>query len=141
VNNEVGMSVVEDTRKLVQDFLAPELKEISVRLDSIEILNLERFKESGRRFDAQEALNAERFKDIGRRFEAQEALNVERFKNIDRRFEEMDRRFIEIDRRFDRAEERANERLDLILTKLAVVSDVTELRFRVTAMESRDKAS
>ena len=30
------MSVVEDTRKLIQDFLAPELRTITARLDAIE---------------------------------------------------------------------------------------------------------
>jgi hypothetical protein len=32
----VRMSVVEDTRKVIQDFLAPELRSIAVRLDSLE---------------------------------------------------------------------------------------------------------
>ena len=30
------MSVIEDTRKLIQDFLAPELRSISARLDALE---------------------------------------------------------------------------------------------------------
>ena len=30
------MSVIEDSRKLVQDFLAPELRSIAVRLDALE---------------------------------------------------------------------------------------------------------
>ncbi len=30
------MSVVEDSRKVLQDFLAPELRAISVRLDALE---------------------------------------------------------------------------------------------------------
>lgn len=30
------MSVVQDTRQLIQDFLAPELRAISARLDAIE---------------------------------------------------------------------------------------------------------
>lgn len=30
------MSVIEDTRKLVQDFLAPELRTISARLDALD---------------------------------------------------------------------------------------------------------
>jgi hypothetical protein len=31
------MSVVEDTRKLLQDFLAPELRELKGRIDSLGI--------------------------------------------------------------------------------------------------------
>jgi len=30
------MSVIEDTRKVLQDFVAPELRAISVRLDALE---------------------------------------------------------------------------------------------------------
>ena len=30
------MSVIEDTRKLLQDFLAPELRELSARVDALE---------------------------------------------------------------------------------------------------------
>ena len=39
------MSVIEDTRKVMQDFLAPELRAISVRLDALE----RRFEDSDRR--------------------------------------------------------------------------------------------
>ncbi len=41
------MSVVEDTRKVMQDFLAPELRAISVRLDALE----KRFDDAERRAD------------------------------------------------------------------------------------------
>ena len=37
------MSVVEDTRKLLQDFLAPELRAIAVRLDALETRMNDRF--------------------------------------------------------------------------------------------------
>jgi hypothetical protein len=47
------MSVIEDPRKLIQDFLAPELREISTRLDAIE-------KHTDQRFDAAERLATER---------------------------------------------------------------------------------
>jgi len=39
------MSVIDDTRKAMQDFLAPELRAISVRLDALE----KRFEDSDRR--------------------------------------------------------------------------------------------
>ncbi len=39
------MSVIEDTRKAMQDFLAPELRAISTRLDALE----KRFEDSDRR--------------------------------------------------------------------------------------------
>jgi hypothetical protein len=39
------MSVIEDTRKVMQDFLAPELRAISTRLDALE----KRFDDGDRR--------------------------------------------------------------------------------------------
>ena len=47
------MSVIEDTRKLLQDFLAPELSELSARVDALE-------KRVDDRFDAAERLASER---------------------------------------------------------------------------------
>lgn len=41
------MSVIDDTRKVLQDFLAPELRAISARLDALE----KRFDDSERRAD------------------------------------------------------------------------------------------
>jgi hypothetical protein len=42
---ESAMSVIDDTRKAMQDFLAPELRAISTRLDALE----KRFEDSDRR--------------------------------------------------------------------------------------------
>jgi hypothetical protein len=42
------MSVIDDTRKVMQDFLAPELRGISARLDALE----QRFGVVDKRFDA-----------------------------------------------------------------------------------------
>jgi hypothetical protein len=39
------MSVIEDTRKLIQDFLAPELRSISARLDALEQRVDDRFRD------------------------------------------------------------------------------------------------
>jgi hypothetical protein len=39
------MSVIDDTRKVMQDFLAPELRAITTRLDALE----KRFEDSDRR--------------------------------------------------------------------------------------------
>ena len=39
------MSVIDDTRKVMQDFLAPELRAISTRLDALE----KRYEDSDRR--------------------------------------------------------------------------------------------
>jgi phage host-nuclease inhibitor protein Gam len=50
------MSVVQDTRQLIQDFLAPELRAISARLDAIEARLSA--NESQRATDKQDILHA-----------------------------------------------------------------------------------
>ena len=47
------MSVIEDTRKLLQDFLAPELRELSARVEALE-------KRMDARFESAERLSSER---------------------------------------------------------------------------------
>ena len=47
------MSVIEDTRKLLQDFLTPELRELSARVDALEA-------RMDARFDSAERLASER---------------------------------------------------------------------------------
>jgi len=46
------MSVIEDTRKLLQDFLAPELRELTARIDALEEKIDARFRGVDSRFDA-----------------------------------------------------------------------------------------
>ena len=48
------MSVVEDVRTVVQDFLAPELRELKARVDALEKRMDDRFKHVDERFDAAE---------------------------------------------------------------------------------------
>src|SRR5271170_4071060 len=45
------MSMVEDVRQVLQDFIAPELRAISARLDAIEKVMEARFKEVASRFN------------------------------------------------------------------------------------------
>jgi hypothetical protein len=45
------MSAIDDIRKVLQDFLAPELRSIAVRLDSMEQLAEVRHNQINQRFD------------------------------------------------------------------------------------------
>jgi len=55
------MSVIEDTRKLLQDFLAPELRELSARVDALEERMEARFSAVEKRIDLLEGRVEERF--------------------------------------------------------------------------------
>jgi|HubBroStandDraft_1064217.scaffolds.fasta_scaffold51397_3 hypothetical protein len=58
------MSVIEDTRKLLQDFLAPELRELFARVDALEERMQIRFQSLAKgmdgRFESAERLASER---------------------------------------------------------------------------------
>ena len=69
------MSVIEDTRKLLQDFLASELRELTARVGALEA-------RMDARFDAQEKSVDGRFKGIDARFDASERLASERHSQV-----------------------------------------------------------
>jgi hypothetical protein len=117
------MSVIEYTRKLLQDFLAPELRELSVRIDALE----ERMQA---RFDALE-------KGMDARFREVEAG----FREVEAGFREVDTRFKGIDAKFDSAERLASERHAQTMLAIGRLADVYELRERVTRIEARERAS
>jgi hypothetical protein len=101
------MSVIDDTRKVMQDFLAPELRGISARIEALE----------------------QRFGTVDKRFDG-----------VDHRFDRVDQRLVGLDRKFDEVERRAEKRHDEVLAAIAKMSDITELRERLTRLESRDSA-
>jgi len=53
---EENMSVVEDVRKALQDFLTPELRELKARLDSVEKAIVSMNASLNQRFDQMETL-------------------------------------------------------------------------------------
>jgi len=79
------MSAIEDTRKVLQDFLAPELRAISVRLDALE----------------------------------------KRVDGVDRKLDDVDRR--------------AEKRNDQVLTAIAGISEISEIRERLARLEATDR--
>ncbi len=104
------MGAVEDTRKVIQDFLAPELREIKARLDALE----KRFEESGKHVD-------------------------QRFNQVDQRFEQVNQRFAEaakhVDERFEQAEKRADERQQHLMLSLNNIANYNEMRDRLVRLE------
>jgi archaellum component FlaC len=107
------MSVIEDTRKVMQDFLAPELRAISARLDAIEL----RFGVVDKSFDG-----------VGHRFE-----------KVDQRFERVDQKLDGIDRKFDDVERRAEKRHDEVLSAIARMSDYSSILERLARLESMQR--
>ncbi len=71
------MSYIEDTRKLMQDFLAPELRAISVRLDALE-----------ETVDANERRAQQRFSELSQQTQDVETRTQQRFSEVERRAEQ-----------------------------------------------------
>jgi hypothetical protein len=74
--NEEDMSVIEDTRRLLQDFLAPELRELSARVSSLEERMNARFESLEERMDNRFESLEER---MDSRFDAAERIASERY--------------------------------------------------------------
>lgn len=114
------MSMIEDTREEMQDFLAPELRAISARLDAME-----------KRFDT-------RFEGVDKRLDGVD----KRFDGIDKRLDGIDKRFDRVDRRFDDVEQRAERRHAEVLSAIARSSDtsneISSMRERLARLEAKD---
>ncbi len=115
------MSVIDDTRKVLQDVIAPDLKAINVRLDAVErVMNLrfeqvdERFEQIGKRID-------ERFAQVDKRFEQMDKRMDERFAQVDKRFEQMDKR---MDERFAQSEKLTLAKFDQVLARIELLTSV-----------------
>lgn len=88
------MSVIEDVRKALQDFLAPELRAVNARLDAID----SRFQAVNDRFDAIDA----RLSAMQQVVEARFDQILSRLDNI-RLFSELDKRVAQLEDRGPRA--------------------------------------
>ncbi len=133
------MGVIEDSRKVLQDFLAPELRAIAVRLDALEKRIDERFAETDKtskmRFDAVDQRFAEADKTSKVRFDAVDQRFAEADKTSKVRFDAVDRRLAEADKtskvRFDAVDQRLgefNKRMDALERQTEAVDRRAEAR-------------
>lgn len=112
------MSVVEDTRKAVQDFLAPELREVRAKLDGIE-----------KRIDALEKHTDERFATLEKHMDG-------RFVAADLRFTDLQR---SLDERFNSAEKSANTRHEAVVLMFQAAFKLAEVERRLGTLEGEKK--
>ncbi len=94
------MGVVDETRQVVQDFLAPELREIRGVLSSID----KRLDSQDKRLDSQDK-RFDAIEEVNRaRFDAIEEVNRARFEAIVQRLEQIQQSF-SFDKRISNLEE------------------------------------
>ena len=122
-DSEKATSVVGDVRKLFQDFLAPELRELKVRLDSMEKRTDDRFDAVHKRMDegfaAAHTRMGEGFAATNKRIDEIEQRNAERHAEILEAIRESDKR---MDRRVE------------------TILDFTAMREKVAVLEAERQA-
>lgn len=108
-----SMSIVEDVRQVLQDFLAPELRTLNAKVDTL-TTRVEAI-ESG-------------LESINTRLSALETSSKIRFETLE----------ITTQSRFDRAEEKAHARQDVILIQFESMRNQLNLDGRLRRIEDRD---
>ena len=140
------MGVIEDSRKLVQDFLAPELRAISVRVEALE----KKVDEVDGRAEKRHVVALAKIDDVERRAEKRhaEVLGIigdlerrtdKRFEQVDKRFEQVDKRFEQVDKRFEQMGAHFDTRFDQLLAAIGTIADYNALRERVARLETGDR--
>ncbi len=133
-------NVLETVQRLIQDVIAPDVRELKVRLSALEKSFDERFSSLGRSVD-------ERFSSLGRsvdeRFASLERENDAHFKAIDERFTSLEKSMGE---RFSSLERQSEAQFKALLaaigesraqSELASTRGLAALTERVAALEAR----
>ncbi len=126
------MGVIEDTPKVLQDSLAPELRAIAVRLDVLE----ERFDERFNAVDKELANVDQRSDALDSRFNRSDA----RMNDIEEQIVGLDHRPVAIEKRFEEAERRADRRHDEVMSSFRQLIDLSAIQQWLTRLESKDIA-
>ena len=133
------MGVIEDSRKLVQDFLAPELRAISVRVEALE----KKVDEVDGRAEKRHVVALAKIDDVERRAEKRhaEVLGIigDLERRTDKRFEQIDKRFEQVDKRFEQMGAHFDTRFDQLLSAIGTIADYNALRERVARLETGDR--
>ena len=120
------MSVVEDSRKLLQDFVAPELRAIDARLTALE----KRFDLVDARFTAADKTEQDRFTAADKteqdRFTAADKTEQDRFTAADRTEQD----------RFAVAEKMAAERHERVFSELKQIHNEHDIEIRLVKIEA-----
>jgi hypothetical protein len=117
------MSVIEDTRKVMPDFLAPELRAISASLDALQ----KRYKTLDHKIEEVDRRAEKRAAEVEQR--AEKRL-TELGQRTDKRFDAMEKRFDAVDQRFAEAKRESDKRHDEIMAAFRFAADIAALQTR-----------
>jgi peptidoglycan hydrolase CwlO-like protein len=123
------MGAVEDTRKILQDFLAPELREIKVRLDVVE-----------KRVDGVDRKIDKLDEKIDR---VSESLNSKIDMvggTLNAKIEKLNEKIDRLEDKFDIMDRRSEQRHDSLMMQLGRMSNESEILERLARLEGQRSA-
>jgi phage shock protein A len=123
------MSVVEDVRQVLQDFLAPELRALSAKIDAID----QKVSSLESRIDSQSDKTDSRFQSMDNHFQSVEA----KLHTVSSRLETLE---ATTQLRFERAEEKAAARQEAIMIQFESMRNQLNLDGRLRRIEDREAA-
>ena len=136
----LNMSVVEDVRQIMQDFLAPELRALAMRFDVVD----SKFAALEARMDGLEAkmdgkLDAvnQRIDTLANKIDSIEANTKIRLDGIEKNIQI---RFAHVDEKFDRVEEKAAARQEILMIQFESMKNQLNIDGRVRLLETRENA-
>lgn len=103
------MSVVEDSRKILQDFIAPELRAIAARLDALEKRVEDRFLSLEKRMD-----------------------------QFDHRMDRLDARMDRLEQKMEDMDARSERRHNELMIAVRQLLDLNVIQQRLSKLESRE---
>jgi hypothetical protein len=113
------MSVVEDLRQVLQDFLAPELRAVAAKFDAVD----------------------SKFALLNSRIDSLESKMNTRFDAMDSKFSAMDSKFgaleATVSARLSAAEDKASSRQEILLIQFEAVKGLMDMDRRVQRLESQ----
>ncbi len=111
-------NVIQTVQKTFQDILAPDIRELKMRVEALE-------KRMEERFAAAKALSEAQFRRVDTQFE-----------RVDTQFERVDTQFQNVDSQFERVLEAVN---DWKTRDMSVAHEIGSLRERVAVLEQQQR--
>jgi Skp family chaperone for outer membrane proteins len=121
------MGVVDETRQIVQDFLAPELRAVAVRLEALEKAVEANECRAEKRYQALEA-------QMDKRFQTAEAQMDKRFQITESHFE---KRFQSLQGEMEKSESRSVARHGEVMSAISRIVDYHAVLERLGRLEEK----
>ncbi len=134
------MSVIEDSRKLMQDFIAPELRGIAANLDALQ----KRYEILDHKVDEVDSRTEKRLVEAEQRAEKRlaEAQShtdkqlVDLASRTEKRFDKIDQRLDKVDQRFDTMQQMADRQHEEIMSAFVCPPWIASLQMQTREFQS-----